>query len=261
MTWLLAVDAGNTTIRLGAVREGAVVARVRLPAAVPETPTLLEQSLQRLAERLGQAPQAVGLSCVTPDRLADLHRALGALEVPVVEVGPAATAGLAIHYQPPEALGPDRIANAVAARDRFGAPCLAIDAGTALSLDVVGSDGAFKGGALFPGMSAASSALAASTARVPLGGNLRPRTVIGASTREGIAAGLGYGYPALIEGLLASIRRELGLPAPAVLTGGAVRHLADWPQGVAVHDPHLTLKGAAAIALAELREKSRPSGA
>lgn len=255
MAWILAVDAGNTVTRLAAVSDGEVAALARLPSA-DDDPQGLATALGRLQALQGEPPVAAGISCVVPDRLAALRAAVGE-QAPVTEVGPETAAGLRIAYAPAESLGPDRIANAVAARDRLGIPCIAVDLGTALTVEVVDAAGVLRGGALFPGMAAAAEALGRAAARLSLAPHTERASAIGASTAAGIAAGLDYGYPALITGLLEGVRRELGTEAPAVLTGGGARRLAGTPAGIQLRDPHLTLRGVAAIALVESGEKAR----
>jgi type III pantothenate kinase len=261
MAWVLAVDVGNTVTRLAALRGGEVVAVGRLPTAGRDRSALVTRLRDRLLAWLGGAPQVVGIGCVVPAVLEPLRQGLAHLDVPVVTVGPGNQAGLMSAYQPPDALGSDRIANAVAARQRFGAPCIAVDLGTALSFEVVDGDGVLRGGLLFPGVHAAMAALGEATALLGPAAAGSAASVIGSSTGDGIAAGVGWGYPALIDGLLGRIREELGSPAPAVLTGGGVRHLVGAPQAVQARDAHLTLRGIAAIAHAAGSQDSPREGA
>lgn len=253
MGWILAVDAGNTVTRLAVWQQGRLGPMGRLPTGAEDYGGLLEEAAARLRGRLASRPQAIGISSVVSGREADLAGLGRWLDAPVVWIGSENCPGLPIAYRPPTSLGTDRIANAVAARERFGSPVIAVDLGTALTIEVVDSRGHFAGGAIFPGMAAARSALGISAAGISLGEEGPPGRVVGDSTEAAVAAGFGYGYPALIEGLLARIRTELGSQAPAVLTGGGVRHLGSVPSGVQAVDPHLTLRGVAAIAAAKAR--------
>lgn len=249
MGWILAVDAGNSVTRVAAVKAGEILALGRLPTGGGDLEQGLGHMMDALRSRLGQAPQAVGISTVVPGQTPALESAAARAGAPVVWVGPEAAGGLAIDYQPPESLGSDRIANALAARRAYGAPCIAADLGTALTVDVVDAAGVFRGGLVFPGVDAAGGALGQTTAQVrPVSSAASPASVIGGSTQEGVANGLGYGYAALLEGLLRQIREELGAKAPAVLTGGGRRRLARLPAGLDHCDPHLTLRGVAAAA-------------
>lgn len=251
MGWILAVDVGNTVTRLAATGQEGLAPVARLPTAAEDFPLLLATIADRMAVRFGRAPEAIGTSCVVPGRQADLAGLGPHLGAPLVAVSPRHCAGLVLAYRDPASLGADRIANAYAVREGWGAPAIAVDLGTALTLDVVNADGRFVGGAIFPGLAAARQALGASAARLGPGPGWRPERAIGDSTDLAIAAGMGYGYPGLIDGLLARVRGELGGQAPAVLTGGGVAHLGALPEGVQRVDPHLTLRGVAAIAAAE----------
>jgi len=251
MAWVLAIDAGNTVTRVAMVADGEVVAVVRIPTGAPDLRALVEAGADRLRARASEAPEAVGLTSVVPAVSSLLREAVAHSGAAVVAVGPGRTGELVNAYQPAEAMGPDRIANAVAARERFGAPAIAADLGTALTIELVDAEGVLRGGALFPGMAAAAEALGRSTALVEAGLAPGAAPVIGGSTAEGIGAGMVHGYPALIDGLIDRMREELGQDAPAVLTGGGVRHLAEPPAGVQARDPHLTRRGTAVIALAK----------
>jgi len=257
MAWVLAVDTGNTLTRLAAVADGEMLALARLPTMAADFSDLVASFVKRLRAACNKPPLAVGISCVVPELTAILEGAVVDAGGSVVTIGPENGIGLLTVYRPPEALGSDRFANAMAAWECFGAPCIAVDLGTALTVEVVDTEAVLCGGVLFPGLEAASTALVGSTARlasVPL----RQRVgAIGESTEAGIAAGLGHGFPALIEGLLARIREELGCEAPGVLTGGGVHSLPILPQGIQLWDPHLTLRGIASLAGASLGRGSR----
>ncbi len=252
MAWVLAVDTGNTVTRLAAVANGEVLALARLPTRATDFPDLVAGFVERIRAGRNKPALAVGISCVVPELTAILEEAVVDSGGVVVTIGPENGTGLVTAYRPLEALGSDRFANAMAAWECLGAPCIAVDLGTALTVEVVDTEAVLRGGVLFPGLEAANAALVGSTARLaPL--SLCQRVgVIGGSTAAGIAAGLGYGFPALIEGLLARIREELSYEAPGVLTGGGVRSLAILPQGIQLWDPHLTLRGVASLAGASL---------
>lgn len=249
MGWVLAMDIGNTVTRLAVMNGGAVGPIARLPTEARDFPELVTRLAARLASGEGQGPAAIGISCVVPDRAGTVERVAQDLGAPMVAVGPEASAGLASSYRPPDSLGPDRIANAVAARERFGAPCIAVDLGTALTMEVVDAEGGLRGGLLFPGLEAAARGIDRTTAGVAIHRPGPWDSVIGDSTSAGLAAGLAYGFPALIDGLLERVRDELGTRAPSVLTGGGVRRLAAMPERVQTRDPHLTLRGVALIAI------------
>lgn len=247
-TWILAVDAGNTVTRLAAVADDGIVALARWPTGGPGFESGLGYLFDRLVACQGGMPKAIGVACVVPERAPAIAEAGAWTDAPVVSIGPQLTADLPIAYRPPEDLGPDRLANAVAARQRFGAPCIVVDLGTALSLEVVDEAGVLRGGALFPGLEAAGRALSQTTAQVSFSRSAPVASALGESTDAAIAAGLGFGFPGAIDALLERIRSELGYQAPAVLTGGGARRLPVLPRGIQAWDPHLTLRGIALVA-------------
>ena len=104
----------------------------------------------------------------------------------VLEVGPGLKTGMALRYDNPREIGADRLANAVAIRERFGGPAICVDFGTSVNFDIVGADGDFLGGILVPGVEISLQALTSRGARLPQVDLLPPRGVIGKSTVESI---------------------------------------------------------------------------
>jgi type III pantothenate kinase len=153
--------------------------------------------------------------------------------------------GMRIRYRPPESLGADRLADAVAGRHRFGPPVVVIDFGTATTFNVVGTDGDFIGGAIAPGVGTAATALAAAGARltpVDLRADL-PVPSIGRNTSQAMRGGVLHGYAGLASGLLAHIDRELGSAPTVVATGGHAGAMKPLVARISHVDPGLTLEG------------------
>lgn len=152
--------------------------------------------------------------------------------------------GVAVDYPRPATIGPDRLANAVAARQRFGAPVVVIDFGTAVTFDVVDPRGAYVGGIIAPGLAAMTDYLHEKTALLP---RIRIREVAGAigrSTTDAMRIGAVHGYRGLIRGLLVELKRELGRRRlPVIATGGYARLMAAGLPEIQAVAPHLTLEG------------------
>ena len=152
----------------------------------------------------------------------------------------------------PRQVGADRIANAVAARNTYGAPVIVVDFGTATNIDVVDEGGAYRGGAISPGLMLSANALfsrAAKLASVPIEA---PAHALGSTTEEALQSGLVIGAAAQAEGLVARIRAELGAPeATVVATGGLARTVAQATDVFDAIDPDLTLRGIREIRLWE----------
>jgi pantothenate kinase type III len=166
-------------------------------------------------------------------------------DVPSVVLEPGVRTGLPVLVDNPREVGTDRIANALAAVNRYGAPCLVVDVGTAITIDVVSPAGAFVGGVIAPGIETASDALGLAAAQLRRVELVRPRSVVARSTVEALQSGAIHGFAAMVDGLVDRIRTEQSLdPATPVVLTGALAPLLAGELGTPVrHDPLLTLHG------------------
>ncbi len=254
---LLAVDAGNTHTVFGVFDDERLLADYRVATRVEITADELGILLHGLLDRDGLDPALVGgmiVASVVPD-VNDALRATGEryfLSEPLF-VGPGLKTGMPILYDNPHEVGADRIVNAVAAQSRYGSPVIVVDFGTATTFDVVSDRGEYLGGVIAPGLGISAEALFSRAARLHRVSVRRPSRVIGRHTEQSLQSGLFHGYAALVEGLVARIRAELGQPAPVVATGGLATVFEaelDWLDAV---DLRLTLEG-----LRLLWSKNRP---
>jgi len=151
---------------------------------------------------------------------------------------------MGVDYPRPETIGADRLANALAAWSRFGAPVLVVDFGTAVTFDVVDARGNYVGGIIAPGLSAMTDYLHEKTALLPRV-RIRPvRRFLGRSTEEAMQIGAVHGYRGLVRELIAGLRRELRAPElPVVATGGYAGLMARGLPEIRKVDPLLTLDG------------------
>jgi type III pantothenate kinase len=161
----------------------------------------------------------------------------------LVFVGPGTRTGIPILYDDPREVGPDRIMNAIAARERYGAPSIVVDFGTSTNFDVVSPAGEYVGGVLAPGVEISMDALFARAARLVKVDYVEPPTVIGKTTASALQSGLVYGFAGQVDGIVEAIRRELGAEAPVVATGGLADLIAPHSRTIGTLDPHLTLEG------------------
>lgn len=244
---LLAVDVGNTNTSVAAYRGAEVCARFELPTSATASP---EERSRSLRERLGDAGiettavRASIVASVVPAGDASLAAALRAIAgAPPIYVDHRTPTGMRLAVSRPETLGADRIVNAVAARERVGAPCIVVDLGTATTLSVVGPDGAFAGGAIAPGMGIAAEALFARGARLPRVPLAPPARAIGSETVGAMQSGIFWGHVALVEGLVARIDGELGGGARVLATGGLSELVGPSLRGIEAIVPDLTLEG------------------
>jgi type III pantothenate kinase len=165
----------------------------------------------------------------------------------LLELGPGIRTGVPIRYDDPREVGPDRIANAVGALERFGAPCIVVDFGTSTNFDVVSADGEFAGGVLAPGIEVSMDALYARAARLFTVDFVEPPTVIGKTTVASLQSELVYGFAGQVDGIVGRIRGELGAEVRAIATGGLADLIAPHARTIERVDPFLTLTGLAVV--------------
>jgi type III pantothenate kinase len=160
----------------------------------------------------------------------------------------------------PEQVGHDRLANAVAARERAGGAAVVADVGTAITIDAVDGDGAFRGGAIAPGPRSALRGLRARAPHLPDPGDLVPAGILGGTTEEAMAAALVLGFAGLVDRLLEEAAEALGGVPALLLTGGGAEALRDRLRTAPELVPHLTLTGIRILARGGWRARARPRG-
>ena len=161
-----------------------------------------------------------------------------------MKIEPGVKTGINIKYENPRELGSDRIANAVAAYELYGGPCITIDFGTATSFGAISAKGEFLGGAICPGLKLAADALTENTAKLPRFELVKPEHVIGRNTVANMQAGIVYGYIGQINYLVSRMKREMGMPNIRVIaTGGLAVLVAGESNVIDIMDGLLTLKG------------------
>jgi type III pantothenate kinase len=143
----------------------------------------------------------------------------------------------------PREVGPDRIANAVAVKERYGVPAIVVDFGTSTNFDVVSVDGEWLGGVLAPGIEISMDALFERAARLFRVEFTTPPAVIGKTTAASLQSGLVYGFVGQVDEIVTRIRGELGAEARAVATGGLADLIAPHSRTIERVDPWLTLEG------------------
>src|SRR5262245_35760780 len=212
---LLAVDVGNTQTVLGLYADGTLTEHWRLATDRTRTGDELAVLLGGLLDPDGV--DGICLSSTVPTVVREWEGlARRWAEAKLLVVGPGTKTGIPIRYDDPREVGPDRIVNAVAARERYGAPAIVVDFGTSTNFDVVSSAGEYVGGVLAPGIEISMEALFARAARLVGVEVAAPPTVIGKTTVGGLQSGLVYGFAGQVDGIVGRIRGELEAPdAPA----------------------------------------------
>ncbi len=239
---LLAVDVGNTQTALGLFEGERLAEHRRLATDSSRTGDELGALIGELLDLDGLL--GICLSSTVPAlvREYELFAELWA-RAPILVVGPGAKTGMPVRYDDPREVGPDRIVNALAARERYGAPAIVVDFGTSTNFDVVSPDGEYVGGVLAPGIEISMDALFARAARLMRVDFAEPPSVIAKTTVHSLQSGLVYGFAGQADRIVEEIRRELGAEAPAIATGGLAELIAPHSRTIEKVDPWLTLEG------------------
>jgi type III pantothenate kinase len=239
---LLAVDVGNTQTVFGLFENGVLAEHWRVATEAHRTGDELGALVGRFID-LGTI-DAVCVSSTVPALVREYEVfAERWAQASLLLLGPGVRTGLPIRYDDPREVGPDRIANAVAAKTRHGAPCIVVDFGTSTNFDVVSPAGEYVGGVLAPGIEISMEALFQRAARLVKVDFVEPPSPIGKTTETALQSGLVYGFAGQVDGIVGAIRGELGVDAPVVATGGLAGLIAPHSSTIATIDPFLTLEG------------------
>jgi type III pantothenate kinase len=239
---LLAIDVGNTQTVLGLFDGAELGEHWRLATDRERTGDELGVLIAGLLD--SDLVDGICLSSSVPQLVQEYEGVAERwLHAPLLTLGPGVRTGIPIRYDDPREVGPDRVVNAVAALDRYGAPCIVVDFGTSTNFDVVSAEGEFAGGVLAPGIEVSMQALFSRAARLFTIEFVEPPTVIGKTTAASLQSGLVYGFAGQVDGIVERIRGELGTEARAIGTGGLADLIAPHAKTIERVDPFLTLEG------------------
>ena len=239
---LLAVDVGNTQTVFGLYDGDELGERWRIATEAHRTGDELGALLADFLDL--RALDGICLSSTVPRLIREYeHLAERWAKAPLLVVGPGVKTGIQIHYDDPREVGPDRIMNAIAAKERYGAPVIVVDFGTSTNFDVVSAAGDYVGGVLAPGIEISMDALFARAARLVKVDYAEPEQVIGKTTESALRSGLVFGFAGQVDGIVDAIRRELVADAQVVSTGGLAELIAPHSRTISQVDPFLTLEG------------------
>ncbi len=239
---LLAVDVGNTQTVFGLYDGDVLGEHWRIATEAQRTGDELGALLADFLDV--SALDGICLSSTVPRLIPEYeHLAERWAKVPLLVIGPGIRTGIPIEYDSPREVGPDRIMNAVAAKERYGAPVIVVDFGPSTNFDVVSPQGAYVGGVLAPGIDISMEALFERAARLVKVDFVEPPQVIGKTTATALQSGLVYGFAGQVDGIVDAIRGELGVDAQAIATGGLADLIAPHARTIAQVDPFLTLDG------------------
>jgi len=244
--FLIAADIGNSSIHIGIFPQDRFYV-----LRIDTHPVQTSEAYQRIVSHFIQETTAVEHTCtgaiissVVPSLTAAMQKALGNFSsTEPMLVGPQIKTGLSYHIPEPKKLGSDRIANAVAAYEKYQGPVAVSDFGTATTVSIVGDQAGFLGGAIMPGIRLMNESLETGTEllrKVPLA---MPASPLGTDTVHCIQSGLFYGTAGAVERILDETEQALGIPLNFIITGGFAESISPFLQRKHDHAPSLTIDG------------------
>ncbi len=252
---LVAIDVGNTQTVVGLFGPGDgpagsgpdLIHHWRIATVASRTADEMALLIDQLFQLQGLDPAEVITGIAVASVVPRLRTALREMtqkwfKVDTVIVEPGVRTGMPIHYDNPKEVGADRIADAVAAYERYGGPTIVIDFGTATTFEVVSERGEYLGGVILPGIEISLEALFSRAALLPRVELVEPRSVLAKNTVESVQSGVIYGFAAQVDGLCRRMEDELG-PCTVVATGGLSGLIGPHSAAIEHHEPWLTLEG------------------
>ncbi len=246
---LLAIDIGNTEVTLGLFAGKRLARTFRVSSetrrTADEVALLLGQVFPELKTRRFDA--VVLASVVPPQTPLYAGAARRLTGKAAVEVGARSPHGLAIEYLDPAAVGADRIANAVGAFERYKAPAIVVDFGTATTFDVLLTGRRYRGGVIVPGVFTGAEQLVRRAARLGAFELRPPARVVGRTTEESLQSGVFYGAVGQVDSIVRRIAEEERIRPTVIATGGLAAAIAEHSETIGHVDPDLTLHGLRAL--------------
>ncbi len=247
---LLAIDAGNTNVVFALVDGLEIKTRWRIATEARRTGDEYAVWLHQLLELEGYSKADVTaaiIGTVVPratHNLEVLANKYFGVEALIAGEGKAAWP-IALDVDEPQNVGADRALNVIAAHEKYEGDLIVIDFGTATTFDVVDYTGAYKGGIIAPGINLSLDALVNAAAKLPRIAIDVPEdaSVIGRTTESQMLTGIYWGYVAMMEGLVARLKREIGRPVKVVATGGLAALFDKQTDLFDAVEPDLTIRG------------------
>lgn len=257
---ILVIDVGYTNITFGAYENTGLFTTFRMMSKQPRTSDEYGISIVELLRGNGirrENIEGVIIASVVPNVMPALTGAIVRyLQQTPLLVGPELTTGIEIMTENPHEIGANRIADAVAAYEKYKGPVLVLDFGTATTYDLITQDGCFTAEITAPGIRISAKALWENAATLPEIEIKKPASILAQETISGMQAGLIYGQIGQTEYIIQQVIKESGYTGlKVVATGEFGRLISEETQSIQIYDSALTLDG-----LRIIYEKNRKNG-
>lgn len=240
-------DVGNTNTVLGVFDGEELKHHWRIETSRNKTEDEYGMIIKELFTHVGISSSDISgiiISSVVPPIMFSLERMCEKyFHITPIIVGPGIRTGLNIKYDNPKEVGADRIVNAVAGIQLYGAPLIIVDFGTATTYCYIDEDKQYMGGAIAPGINISTEALYTKAAKLPRIEIARPNGIVGRNTVHAMQAGILFGYVGQVEGIVKRMKDQSVVEPQVIATGGLASLIAKESDVIDVVDPFLTLKG------------------
>jgi type III pantothenate kinase len=244
---IFVIDVGNTNIVLGIYEDKNLLCHWRIStnraATVDEYGMMVYNLFQHAGIKLEQIEGVIISSVVPPLMFALENLCLKYIKKVPLVVGPGIKTGLNIRYENPREVGADRIVNAVAGIENYGAPLIIVDFGTATTFCYIDETNQYMGGAIAPGIGISTEALYRSAAKLPRIDLIKPKSTVGRNTVSSMQAGIIYGYAGQVDGIVNRMQEEFNVTTKVIATGGLAELISAESKTIQVVNPLLTLQG------------------
>lgn len=244
---LLAIDVGNTNMVFGLFEQEKLVGSFRISTNATSTSDEIGMQILQYYHFLNIPPErtsAVIIGSVVPPVMYSLVNAIRKyIRLKPLVVGKDIDTGMVNRYNNPREVGVDRLVNGVSAVARYGKPLIIVDIGTAITFDAIDKEGAYLGGAIFPGIKVAMEALFMKASKLPRVDIAATEYAIGRTTVQSMQSGAVRGYVGALTGIIEDMKQELDGDVKVVATGGMGRMMAEHCPLIDMVDPNLTLDG------------------
>lgn len=245
---ILAVDIGNSTVVMGLINNSELIASRKTVTDISELEVNYKEEIKTLLKSHSISESKIEgaiISSVVP-LLTDILReaVCDIFKLEPITVNSESITGIDIITDNPSQLGSDRIADATAGINEYGAPLVIIDMGTATTISIINQDKQFLGGLILPGVRTSLNSLINNTSQLPrikLG--TPSERIIGTNTVSSIENGIVYGTAAQIDGLIQRISDELDFDPKIIATGGNAGAVIPYCKSKIIYDKNLLLKG------------------